>query len=87
MKTRDIIGHYSFKKEQIKFETDLQKMFHKIISGMRFGDEITVPIVVTSNKEMKEVINAINQSATYNNMELHKRWAKDKKSITIRVED
>jgi hypothetical protein len=86
MRTRDVIGHYSYQKEQIKFETDIEKKFHKIISGMRFGDQIKVEIVVTSNAEKKEVIRAINQSALYNNIDLHKRWSKDKTYITLIVE-
>lgn len=87
MRVLNQIGHYSFQKENIKFETDLDKMFHKIISNIRYGEEIKVPVVVKNNQEKKTVIKAINKSALYNNIDISKRWSKDKQAITISVEE
>lgn len=87
MKVLNQIGHYSFQKESLKFETELDKMFHKIISNIRYGEEVKVPVVVKDNQEKKLVIKAINKSALYNNIDISKRWSKDKTSITISVEE
>lgn len=87
MKVLNQIGHYSFQKENIKFETDLDKMFHKIISNIRYGEEIEVPVVVKNNQEKKAIIKSINKSALYNNIDISKRWSKDKTAITISVEE
>jgi phosphoribosylformylglycinamidine (FGAM) synthase PurS component len=86
MKVLNQIGHYSFQKENIKFETDLDKMFHKIISSIRYGEKIEVPVAVKNNQEKKDVIKSINKSALYNNIDVSKRWSKDKTKITLTVE-
>jgi phosphoribosylformylglycinamidine (FGAM) synthase PurS component len=86
MKVLNQIGHYSFQKENIRFETDLDKMFHKIISSIRYGEKIEVPVAVKNNQEKKDVIKSINKSALYNNIDVSKRWSKDKTKITLTVE-
>ena len=86
MKVLNQIGHYSFQKEKIRFETDLDKMFHKIISNIRYGEKIEVPVAVKNNQEKKDVIKSINKSALYNNIDVSKRWSKDKTKITLTVE-
>ena len=86
MKILNRIGHYSFQKENIKFETDLDKIFHKVISNMRYGEKIEVRVSVKNNEEKKEVIKSINKSALYNNIDVSKRWSKDKTKITLTVE-
>jgi phosphoribosylformylglycinamidine (FGAM) synthase PurS component len=86
MKVLNQIGHYSFQKESIRFETDLDKMFHKIISSIRYGEKIEVPVAVKNNQEKKDVIKSINKSALYNNIDVSKRWSKDKTKITLTVE-
>lgn len=87
MKIRDTVGHYSQKKELLRFETDLEKEFHKLISKIRYGEEIVVQTDVTNNDQKRAVIKAINKSALYNNIEITKRWSRDKSSITIKVEE
>lgn len=86
MQVLNKIGHYSFQKEKIKFETDLDKMFHKIISNIRYGEQIKIPVTIQNNREKEAVIKAINKSALYNNIDISKRWSKDKSVITISVE-
>jgi hypothetical protein len=61
-------------------------MFHKIISSIRYGEKIEVPVAVKNNQEKKDVIKSINKSALYNNIDVSKRWSKDKTKITLTVE-
>lgn len=70
----------------MKFETEIDKTYHKIVSGLRYGEQVEVPTSIKSKDDEKEIVKAIAKSALYNNITLHHRWSKDKKFITIKVE-
>lgn len=77
---------YVHKKVGLKFETDLEKMFHKIISGMRIGKKVTVEIDGSKEEDRKLIIKAINKSCLYNNVEIRKEWSKKKDKITLLID-
>lgn len=80
------IGHFSEKKEKIRFVTDLEKKFHKIISGMRYGQSIDIETDVKTDEEQLEVFKAVKKSAFYNNIDIKHRWAADRTYITLTVD-
>lgn len=70
-------------KEKLRFETDLEIYLHKLISSLRYGEEIVVD--VTDNPSL--FIYAAKKSAYYNCMEDVKiLLTKDKKKLTIKME-
>jgi hypothetical protein len=80
------IGHFSEKKEKIRFETSLEKEIHKMVSNIRYGEKIEIPVLSATMDGVKEVIKIIENSAFYNNINLHKKMAKDMSFITIKVD-
>lgn len=80
------VERYNAKKESIRFETDLEKKFHKIISGMRYGERIDVEVDISSPEKKKEVVKAIEKSISYNCAEISHRVSTDKKTITLSAE-
>lgn len=73
-------------REKLRFETDLEKEFHKIISSLGFGDSISVDTKIESKEDEHEVIKAIKKSEMYNLMDISYRFDKNKTSVTITVE-
>jgi phosphoribosylformylglycinamidine (FGAM) synthase PurS component len=86
MKAQNISANYHIQKETIKFETELDKKFHKIISAIRFGQRIDVPVMAKTEQDKKDVMKAIRKSALYNNIDMTNRWSKDFTYITLIVE-
>jgi phosphoribosylformylglycinamidine (FGAM) synthase PurS component len=77
---------YNHKKVGLKFVTELEKMFHKKISTMRVGEKIDIEIDGTKEEDRKLILKAVKKSCLYNNIEVHHRWSKDKKKITLIIE-
>lgn len=86
MKIRNQVGHYSDKKAKIKFETDVEKQVHKLISAMRFMETVTIPTNPNSKDDRDMVVNAVRKSAFYNCMEVTMRWHKKKDFLSISAE-
>lgn len=76
----------SSNREKLRFETDLEKKFHKIVSAMNYGDAIRVETEVSSKEDEEAIIKAIKKSEMYNCMNLSYRFDKEKASILITVE-
>lgn len=86
MKIRNQVGHYNAKKENIRFETDVEKRFHKIVSGMRYGEKLEIPVDASTPEKKKEIVNAIQKSALYNCVEIKYRVSNDKTFVVLAVE-
>jgi phosphoribosylformylglycinamidine (FGAM) synthase PurS component len=80
------IGHFSQKKVNLRFETEMEKMFHKVISAMRFGEKVEIDVDGTNENVKKDALSAIKKSCLYNNVEVYYRWSKDKTKIILIIE-
>jgi hypothetical protein len=80
------IGHFSEKKEKLRFETDLEKSIHKTVSNIRYGEKIEIPVLSATIEGVREVIKIIENSAFYNNIHIQKKMSKDKTFVTIKVD-
>lgn len=70
-------------REKIRFETELEITVHKIVSSLRYGEEIVID--VTDNPAL--FVYAAKKSAYYNCMDDAKiLLTKDKKKLTIKME-
>lgn len=87
MKIRNSVGHYNARKEAIRFETDIEKQYHKQISGLRYGQLIKIEMINVEEQKQKEIMKAIEKSGFYNCMELVVRWSKDKTHLLVKVND
>lgn len=69
-------------RQNIKFEDDLEIKIHKIVSSLRYGQEITIPV----EPDIDTCVYAIKKSAYYNCMEDIKILvSKDKTEIKISI--
>lgn len=73
----------NWSKESLKFITPSEKLIHKIVSGICYGESIKID--KPKDLEEKDFAIIVRKSARYNNIELHQKWSIDKKSITIKV--
>ena len=87
MKIRNSVGHYNARKEAIRFETDIEKQYHKQISGLRYGQLIKIEMADVEEQKQKEIIKAIEKSAFYNCIQLVVRWSKDKTHLLVKAND
>lgn len=78
-----MVSRKKWNRETIKFETDLEKAAHKVISSIRFGEKIQIE---NNDYNWKEFENAYRKSAFYNCIDIHCRWSNDKKILTISCE-
>lgn len=69
-------------RQNIKFENDLEIKIHKIVSSLRYGQEIAIPV----KPDIDTCVYAIKKSAYYNCMEDIKILiSKDKTEIKISI--
>lgn len=79
------MGYAHLSKTDINFTTETEKIVHKIISGMRYGEKVQIDLSVAENKEVLAV--AIKKSVRYNCMDVRITWPKDNNGkVTISVE-
>lgn len=79
------MGYAHLAQNDKEFNTDLQKQVHKIISGMRYGEKVTIPLSIAETKE--EMSLAIKKSVRYNCMDVRVKWPKSNDGeVTVTVE-
>ena len=74
---------YKFNKEKITFSTDMEKVIHKTISSIRYGEKISLSCSPKNKEERDDIVWVIKKSACYNNIEIKAKWKPDFKSINI----
>jgi hypothetical protein len=68
-----------------RFETEIEKRMHKVVSSMRYGEKITISTHSMTEDEEKAVTKALNKSAKFNCIELKIQKAREKEAINISV--
>ena len=69
-----------------RFETKIEKEMHEIISSIRYGEKLEIPVMNLSTLDEKIIKKAIQKSAKWNCIDLHIRWSNDKQYIKLGVE-
>lgn len=77
---------YNHKKVGLKFETELEKMIHKKISGMRYFDPIKIEIDGRKESDRNEIIKAIKKSSLYNNVKVNYRWVEKRTVLVLSID-
>jgi len=79
------MGYAHLGKNDLSFKTEVEKHVHKVISGMRYGDKVCIPLSIASSKE--EMAVAIKKSARYNCMDIRVSWPKTNDGeVTITID-
>ena len=73
-------------RENLRFETALEKHYHKVISSLTFGEAVRIETKISSKEDEEFVIKAIKKSAKYNHMDVSYKFDKEKTSVLIIVE-
>jgi|LakMenE18May11ns_1017448.scaffolds.fasta_scaffold8619175_1 hypothetical protein len=68
-----------------RFETEIEKRMHKVVSSLKYGEKITISTNSMSQDEEKALTKALNKSAKFNCIELKIQKAREKDSINISV--
>ena len=74
---------YKFNKENISFPTEMEKIIHKTVSSIRYGETVNFSCSPENKKEQDGIVWVIKKSACYNNMEVKVKWKPDYKSVNI----
>ena len=67
------------------FSTDIEKKMHKVVSGIRYGQNIELTTEFMSVDEEKTMVKALKKSAKWNCIELKTQKVREKNSIRINV--
>lgn len=74
---------YTFNKEKISFSTDIEKVIHKTVSSIRYGEKISFSCSPQNKEDQDSIVRVIKKSACYNNIDIKTKWKPDFKSINI----
>ena len=75
--------NFRFNIEKIRFETDVEKKYHKLISSMHSGETLEIKVGKTTPESRKEIKTAIKKSAVYNGITVKASWIKEDTVIKV----
>jgi hypothetical protein len=78
-------NNLGFNSQIPRFETEIEKKMHKVVSSLRYGEKITISTNSMSQDEEKAVTKALNKSAKYNCIQLKIQKTRQENSISICV--
>lgn len=67
----------------VEFNTELEKAIHRKLSGIRFGESLTIEIEVSSKDQKDEVNKAIRKTSEYNNLQLRVYWSRQNDYVKV----
>ena len=70
-------------RENLKFSTPIEKEVHKKVSGIRYGEKLTIK--KADGYEKKQFETLVRKSACFYHIDIYCRWSKEKDEITITV--
>ena len=74
-----------FNSQIPRFETEIEKKMHKVVSSLRYGEKITISTNSMTEDEEKAVTKALSKSAKYNCIQLKIQKTRQERSINISV--
>jgi hypothetical protein len=78
-------NNLGFNSQIPRFETEIEKKMHKVVSSLKYGEKITISTNSMTEDEEKAVTKALSKSAKFNCIELKIQKARDKQAINISV--
>lgn len=78
-------NNLGFNSQIPRFETEIEKKMHKVVSSLRYGEKITISTNSMSQDEEKALTKALTKSAKFNCIELKIQKARQERSINISV--
>jgi hypothetical protein len=78
-------NNLGFNSQIPRFETEIEKKMHKVVSSLRYGEKITISTSSMSQDEEKALTKALSKSAKYNCIQLKIQKTRQENSINISV--
>jgi hypothetical protein len=78
-------NNLGFNSQIPRFETEIEKKMHKVVSSLRYGEKITISTNSMSQDEEKALTKALSKSAKYNCIQLKIQKTRQENSINISV--
>ena len=78
-------NNLGFNSQIPRFETEIEKKMHKVVSSLRYGEKITISTNSMSQEEEKALTKALTKSAKFNCIELKIQKTRQENSINIWV--
>lgn len=78
-------NNLGFNSQIPRFETEIEKKMHKVVSSLRYGEKITISTNSMSQDEEKALTKALSKSAKYNCIQLKIQKTRQENSINIWV--